>query len=157
MKGIIAVTPSGAVSFVSQLYGGNISDRELTERCGLLDLLEPGDSVRADRGFSIADLLDLLEPGDSVMADRGFSIADLLDAKGVRLNMPPMKTKDQFTQHELTTTRRIASLRIHVERAIGRIKSYKILQDIPNNMAKVADQIFFVCAMLSNFRSPLCN
>ena len=102
LKGIIAVTPSGAVS---QLYGGNISDRELTERCGLLDLLEPGDSV---------------------MADRGFTIADMLDVRGVNLNIPPMKTRDQFTQNELTTTRRIASLRIHVERAIGRIKSFKI-------------------------------
>ena len=91
------------------------------------------------------------------MADRGFTIADMLDARGVNLNIPPMKTRDQFTQNELTTTRRIASLRIHVERAIGRIKSFKILEDIPNNMAKIADQIFFVCAMLSNFRSPLCN
>lgn len=136
LKGLIAVTPSGTVSFVSQLYGGNTSDRELTERCGLLDLLQPGDSV---------------------MADRGFTIADLLDSRGVRLNIPPMKTRDQFTHNELTTTRRIASLRIHVERAIGRIKSFKILEDIPNNMAKIADQIFFVCSVLSTFRSPLCN
>ena len=30
--------PSGAVTFVSQLYTGNISDKELTERCGLLKL-----------------------------------------------------------------------------------------------------------------------
>ena len=67
-----------------------------------------------------------LIPGDSVMADRGFTITDMLDARGVRLNIPPMKTRDQFTQNELTTTRRIASLRIHVERAIGRIKVLKL-------------------------------
>ena len=80
------------------------------------------------------------------MADQGFTIADLLDLKGVALNIPPMKTSDQFTQRELTSTRRIANLRIHVERAIGRIKNFKLLGDIPNNMARVADQIFFVCA-----------
>ena len=136
LKALVAVTPSGAISFVSTLYGGNISDRQLTEQSGLLDLLEPGDSV---------------------MADRGFTIADLLDTKGVALNIPPMKTSNQFTERELTTTRRIATLRIHIERVIGRIKNFKILSDIPNNMARIADQIFFVCAMFSNFHSPLCS
>ena len=102
MKTLIAVTPSGAVSFVSNLYGGSISDRKLTEKSGLLNMLEPGDSV---------------------MADRGFTIADMLDIRGVALNIPPTKTQHQFTQRELTVTRRIANLRIHVERAIGRIKT----------------------------------
>lgn len=101
LKALIAVTPSGAVSFVSSLYGGNISDRELTEKSGLLNLLEPGDSVLADRGFTIADMLDI---------------------RGVSLNIPPSKVSHQFSLRELTITRRIANLRIHVERAIGRIK-----------------------------------
>ena len=48
-------------------------------------------------------------------------------------------------------------LRINVERAIGKIKNYKILNDIPNNMARVADQLFFVCAMLCMFDTPLCS
>ena len=132
----VAVTPSGAIRFVSNLYGGNISDRELTKQSGLLDLLEPGDSV---------------------MADRGFTIADMLDVRGVMLNIPPLKTNEQFTQREITNTRRIANLRIHVERAIGRIKYFKLLSDLPNSMARAANQIFFVCTMLSNFRSPLCT
>ena len=123
LKALVAVTPSGVISFVSKLHGGNISDRQLTKLSGLLDLLEPGDSV---------------------MADRGFTIADLLAARKIILNIPPMKTSSQFTERELTTTRRIASLRIHVERAIGRIKNFKIVSDVPNNMAQVADHIFYV-------------
>ena len=99
------ITPFGGVCFVSKLYGGNIFDRELMQWCGLLSLLEPGDSVVADRGFTIADLLDL---------------------EGVALNISPMKTNDQFTQRELTTTHRIANQRIHVERAIGRIKNFLV-------------------------------
>ena len=112
-KAIVCITPSGAISFVSKLYGGSISDRQLTEKCGILDLLEPGDSI---------------------MADKGFTIADLTEQRGVTLNIPPFKHDNQFTERELLTTRRIASLRIHVERAIGRIKNFKILNDIPNNM-----------------------
>ena len=61
------------------------------------------------------------------MADRGFTIADLLDLKGVALNIPPMKSSDRFTQTELTTTCRIANLKIHVECAIGRIKNLNFL------------------------------
>ena len=49
-------------------------------------------------------------------------------------------------QRELTTARRIANLRIHVERAIGRIKTFKLFNEIPNNMAHVGDQVSFVCA-----------
>ena len=87
---------------------------------------------------------------------KGFTIADLTE-HGVTLNIPPFKHDNQFTERELITTRRIASLRIHVERAIGRIKNFKILNDIPNNMARISDQVFYVCAMLCNFYSPLCN
>ncbi len=62
---------------------------------------------------------------------------------------------DQFSETEMVETRRIASQRVHVERAIGRIKSYHILSDFPNTITGVIDQVFFVCAMLTNFRKPL--
>ena len=42
---LVGITPSGAVSFISKLYTGSISDREIVERCGILDLLEDGDGV----------------------------------------------------------------------------------------------------------------
>ena len=71
-----------------------MSDKELTVQCGILDLLEQGDSV---------------------MADRGFVIADLLASRGVDLNIPPMKLARQLNENELVETRRIASVRIHVE------------------------------------------
>ena len=43
-KGLIGISPSGVVTFISDLYFGSISDKELTRSCGLLDLLEAGDS-----------------------------------------------------------------------------------------------------------------
>ena len=54
VKGLIGIAPSGAITFTSQLYTGSISDREIVERSGILDLpLSEGDNVMADKGFTI--------------------------------------------------------------------------------------------------------
>ena len=45
--------------FVSKLYPGSISDKELTRQGGLLDLLERDDSIMAYKGF---DILEDLAP-----------------------------------------------------------------------------------------------
>ena len=55
LKGLIGITPSGYISFVSSLYCGSVSDKKLTSECGVLKLLQAGDSIMADRGFDIAD------------------------------------------------------------------------------------------------------
>ena len=136
-KGIIGISPSGAVTFVSKLFPGSTSDKELTRQSGLLNLLQPGDSIMADRGF---DIMEDLAP------------------IGVRLNIPPfLRGKSQLDSKELTETRRIASLRIHVERCMERLKNYHIFDGVmPLSLMDIADQIFFVCAVLTNFHPPLC-
>ena len=52
---LVGISPSGAITFVSDLYSGAIFDKRLTQMSGILDLLERGDSVMADRGFDIQD------------------------------------------------------------------------------------------------------
>ena len=49
----------GAVTFVSLLYGGSTSDKEIVERCGFLNpkLWSAGDSVVTDRGFTTGESL----------------------------------------------------------------------------------------------------
>ncbi|KAK2562264.1 hypothetical protein P5673_014527, partial [Acropora cervicornis] len=58
---------------------------------------------------------------------------------------------------EMLTIRRIATFRIHVERAIERKKNYHILDFIPTTLCKsgLIDMIFFACAVLTNFLPPL--
>ena len=58
-KNLVGISPGGAVNFVSKLFCGSISDRELTKRSGLLELLESSDTVMADHGFNIHDLTPL--------------------------------------------------------------------------------------------------
>ena len=89
------------ITFLSSFYRGRISDKELTKRSRLLSLLEPGDSVTVDRGFDIAELIP----------------------QGTHVNIHPfLEGREQLDLDELAETRRIAIVRIHVERAIERIK-----------------------------------
>ncbi len=89
------------------------------------------------------------------MVDRGFNVEDILLPLGVELNMPLFLCgRDQLDEQDVVETRRIASLRIHVERAIERIKNYFFDKPIPASLACVADQAFFVCSMFTNFYPP---
>ena len=66
------------------MYPGIISDNELTPQNGLMDLLERGDSIMADRGF---DILEYLAP------------------RGVKLNIPPfLHGKSTLDKRELVET-----------------------------------------------------
>ena len=46
----MGISPSAAVTFVTDLYAGRSSDKQITNDCGILKLLEDGDSVMADKG-----------------------------------------------------------------------------------------------------------
>ena len=50
---MVAITPSGVVCFISKLYGGSITDRELFIETGIIDKMDVEDSVMADKGFTV--------------------------------------------------------------------------------------------------------
>ena len=77
------------------------------------------------------------------MVDRGFDILEDLAPRGVRLNIPSfLHGKTQPDQREITETRRIASLRVHIERCMERIKSYHTFDGVmPLSLMDVADQL----------------
>ena len=68
-------------------------------------------------------IVQRLEEGDSVMADRGFEVQNLLAKRKVYLNIPPfMRCKDKLSPEEEGETREVASVRIHVKKAIELVK-----------------------------------
>lgn len=50
-KVLIGITPGGFICLKSKVAGGRKSDSQLTIESGLVDLLEDGDIVLADKGF----------------------------------------------------------------------------------------------------------
>ena len=135
-KVLLGISPSGVITFVSDLWAGSTSDKQITKLSGLLDLCEPGDAI---------------------MADKGFLISDLTTPRGIKLIIPPFKTK-RFTRREIEETRRIANLRIDVERAMERVKNFRILSGvIPITLSKKTSKTFKICAGLSNLQNPLVH
>ena len=107
-KCLVGVAPNGCVMFVSDAFEGSMSDNEIVKQSGFLEYLQPGDMI---------------------LADRGVTIRDILYARQVDLNIPPfLNGRASFTQEEEIKTRQIARVRIHVERAIERIKKFRLLK-----------------------------
>lgn len=139
-KVLIGIAPQGVVTYVSEAWGGRVSDKHLTENCGILQNLLPGDVVLADRGFDIADSVGMMQ---------------------ARLHIPAFtKGKTQLSALEVQETRKIANVRIHVERVISNVRQkYCILQStIPihflqkrsNEDIPLIDKIVRTCCALNN-------
>ncbi|ROL41648.1 THAP domain-containing protein 2 [Anabarilius grahami] len=126
LKGMIGVSPHGAVTFVSSLYPGSVSDKELFRQSGIIPLLDK----------------DM-----AVMVDEGFRIDDLVPCKVYR---PPF----QLSHDEVLVTQDIARLRIHVERIIQRIKEIKLFDTIiPLTISGSINQLFEVACLLTNYQN----
>ena len=100
-----------------------MSDKVITQKSGFLDHIEYGDVVLADRDFNIHDDLALI---------------------GAQLEIPAFtRGKSQLSREEVEKSRRLARVRIHVERVIGQLrKKYKILQTtLPVSLIKKPSDI----------------
>jgi len=96
LKGLVGITPSGAVSLVSALHPGSVSDNAITRNSGILELLENGDQVMVNKGFKIE--------GELAKAGATLVISPFLTA-----------TRPEFTKQEVTDTQAIARVHVHVE------------------------------------------
>ena len=88
-----------------------------------------------------------------------FPLCQVLIPLGVKLNIPPfLGERGQMEGSEVVETQQIASLRIHIERAIRRVKEFDMLSGVmPASVAASANQIWTVCCLLTNFQNPLIS
>lgn len=147
LKFLIGITPQGTVSFISKAWGGRVSDKYLTENSGFLNKIQPGDIILADRGFDLADTVGVL---------------------CAEIKVPTFtRGKSQLSMKEVIDTRKIANVRIHVERVIGVVRQkYGIMNGpIPldftiskdsDSMTKI-DKIAAVCCCLTNISPPIVS
>ncbi|XP_068593887.1 uncharacterized protein ftr97 [Cebidichthys violaceus] len=134
LKGMMGVSPNGAVTFVSSLYSGSVSDKELFRQSGIVPLLDK----------------DM-----AVMVDKGFGIDTLVPFKVYRL---PFQSKtSQLSQDHVPVTRDIVRLKMHVEKTTKSVKGNKLFDTIiPLTIAGSINQLFAVACLLTNYqKKPL--
>ncbi|XP_023805937.1 uncharacterized protein LOC111946626 [Oryzias latipes] len=130
-KAMIGMAPHGPLTFVSALYGGSISDREL---------------------FRLSGIIPLLSPDMAVMVDKGFRVENLVPGK---LHRPAFRSiNNQMAAQDVLETQSIARLRVHVERLIRRVKENKLFDTvIPLSISGSINQLFTVACILSNYQN----
>ena len=110
---LLGVNPQGGIMFISQLCEGSISDRQIVQRSGYLDILDKKVMVHE------------INIGDAFMADKGFDIQNDLKKLGLQLNILPFsKDKVGFQEDDFIKTQTIARRRIYVERAICKVRGF---------------------------------
>ncbi|KAJ8671172.1 hypothetical protein QAD02_002431 [Eretmocerus hayati] len=138
-KRFLSITSDGLINFVSEGVCGRCTDMSIVENCGYLDKIPRSCAVLADRGFKGLDIL--------------------LQQKKCTLIRPPSVYKDtKCTKQEVRLTKQVASLRIHVERAINRIRNYQILDihtRVDNKLVKNLDSVVYIVCGLVNLDTPI--
>lgn len=139
-KVLFGCSPDGFITFKSKAYGGRISDSHITVESGIIDLLEHGDKVLADKGFP--EFKTVIESS----------------GKTVLLVMPPfLKDKSEFSKGEAEETYGTAKVRIHIERIMQRLRTFRILDKIPKYLFCHIDDIIHVCSVLVNLQPPIID
>ena len=126
-KALIGIAPR-------DIYPGSISDSEITEKTNILQY------VNYER---------------EIMSDKGFAIQELCTEKGIFLNRPKQKDSDQFLEKDVQKNFDIASTRIHVERFIGRVRNFNILNNIwPMNRIDLLSSTWQMLCHIVNITMP---
>lgn len=138
-KFLISSTPGGLINFISIAYGGRITDKQLFENSGYLDIVPIGSQVLADRGFK--------------------HVAALLTHRSCELIRPPSVSEGQkLSKPEVKKNREIAALRVHIERVIRRLREFKMLAPhacLHHSFWPLLDNIVVIACSIVNVQGPL--
>ena len=138
VKALVGIAPGGGFTFISSVFPGSISDKDITVKSELLNR-------------------QMWEPSEELIADRGFTIEDYLSPLGIKLVILSfLKGWEYFTEEEAIKRQQIANERIHVERMIQRLKCFHVFDRVmPLQMIGSLNQISTVCGLLCKFQEPI--
>ena len=105
----MGISPHGGGIIFSRIYPDSISDSKLSKECGAVYFVENEQKI---------------------MSDRRFSIQELCAVRGVTFSKLKQKENDQFAERDAAINFDIAATRIHVERFIGRVCTWGILNSV---------------------------
>jgi hypothetical protein len=122
------ITETCQVCFLSHTYEGKVSDKSIAELVGYT--LPAGSYLYQDKGF------------------QGFFLP------GITIVQPKKTPRGgELTPPEKAMNRRISSIRIRIEHAIGGVKRYRIVKDKIRLLKDgIRDAIMETCCGLHNFR-----
>nr|XP_003200716.2 uncharacterized protein si:dkey-60a16.1 isoform X1 [Danio rerio] len=130
-KGLIGMAPHGAVTFVSSLYKGTISDPEIVKHSGVEALVNPKMAIMVDEGFLVENCVSCKVHVPSILSKRA-----------------------QMSGSEVRKMQSLARLRLHVEQLIGRVKENKIFSTvIPLSLTGSVNQLYSVVCHLVNYQN----
>ena len=124
-------------SYVSPCYGRRASDKFIFNNCAFVSWIEPNDQVKADREFKVKEDVMVVQ---------------------ARLVIPPRTCENlAMSSGDVSETSEIANVRIYVEQAIGRLKTFSFLRnEILISCLPVCDDIVVVCCSVCKLLDPLC-
>lgn len=131
LKGLIGIAPHGPTTFISPLFAGSVSDKQIMRESGIIPLLKPGMAIMVDRGF----LVDEFVP--------------------CKIYRPPfLFGRAQMSAAEVRQTQETAHLRVHVERFVRRVKEHKLFDtEIPLQLFGSISQLYTVACLLTNYEN----
>ncbi|XP_046407635.1 uncharacterized protein LOC124172258 isoform X1 [Ischnura elegans] len=139
LKYLIGASPDGTIMYVSQGFLGRFSDLQITLKSNFFDGLPRNVHVMADRGFKGLDTL--------------------LQDKGMKLVRPPSVASGEVLPRSMAIFgKKVASLRIHIERCIGRLRLFLLLDPhstIAHRLQNSCDDAVIIACGLINCSSPL--
>ena len=139
LKYLVVSLPNGQIIFISDGYGGRISDIELTTRSDFLAKLPEGAHVLTDIGFK--------------------GVESLLREQGCKLVRPPsLRSGTKMSKSDVRKTKQVASIRIHIERAIRRVREFYMLKPhscVHHDTMKYMDHCLIVACGIINLQPAL--
>ncbi|KAM5129826.1 uncharacterized protein ACMZJ9_020296 isoform 2-T2 [Mantella aurantiaca] len=139
-KGLLGIAPHGAVIFISPLYSGCASTRDITKSSGILDLLDAGDRVITDKDFSIQDLVESVGAFVVVPPIITATLPRECREGTVMLSQPPA---DQNTMYILassteqgqetlvvTTSTGVEDAVVELDQSVGEVETVEVMSEV---------------------------